>query len=454
MSPDNELLRRYAQEGDEAAFAEVVRRHTDLVYSAALRIVRDAALTQDVTQSVFTKLARVAGALSNYPTPIGWLHTTTRHTAINAVRAETRRRAREHEAFTMHNISAMPDAHWEQLRPILDEAVGQLGERDRQAVLLRFFHGLSHQEVGAVLGVAENTAQKRVDRALDKLRARFARQGVTVSSALLAAAMSANSVQAAPAGLAANVAKTSTLGAGSGASLGSALLIAFYMSTKIKTFVAVVIIAVIMGGGFWWINRTTATAPANIVQATETQTPTSAKADVLKLTTPVVQVEPPKLPAATPSSETTPPSGPDAKSTAELNSAFADMARLYRDGDIAGFVQTYTEPDKLDPAYLKRVKDNQEALRKVPAGKIPPNTQQQLQDIYEAQAKSYEELINQTPIFNAAGDEATYMITKYGAGINFDRQTTVTFVKISGKWYIKPDPIDPNAGSITFGAKK
>jgi DNA-directed RNA polymerase specialized sigma24 family protein len=90
MTPDNELLRRYADQGDEAAFAEVVRRHTDMVYSAALRIVRDAALAQDVTQSVFTKLARVAGALGGYATPIGWLHTTTRHTAINAARANTK----------------------------------------------------------------------------------------------------------------------------------------------------------------------------------------------------------------------------------------------------------------------------------------------------------------------------------------------------------------------------
>jgi DNA-binding NarL/FixJ family response regulator len=128
----------------------------------------------------------------------------------------------------MQNIAALPDAHWEQLRPIIDEAVGQLRERDRQAVLLRFFHGLSHQEVGAVLGLTENSAKKCVDRALEKLRARFARRGVTVSSALLATAMSANSVQAAPAGLAADVAKASTLGASSGASLGSALLIAFY----------------------------------------------------------------------------------------------------------------------------------------------------------------------------------------------------------------------------------
>jgi RNA polymerase sigma factor (sigma-70 family) len=411
MNPDSELLRRYAKEGNETAFAEVVRRHTDLVYSAALRIVRDAALAQDVTQSVFTKLARMAGALGGYPTPIGWLHTTTRHTAINAVRAETRRRAREHEAFTMQSISSTPDANWEQLRPILDEAVGQLRERDRQAVLLRFFNGLSFQEVGAVIGLTEDSAQKCVDRALEKLRVWFARRGVTVSSALLATAMSANSVQAAPVGLAADVAKASTLSVGSGASLGSALLIAFYMSTKIKTFVAAVVIALIMGG-LWWFIRPMVAAPGKTAQTTQTTTPT--KADVLKLAIPVAQVEPPKLPAVTPKTESVPLSDPNAKSQAELNTVFADMARLYRAGDTAGFMQTYTEPDKLDPKQLEIEKETDKDLD---LRQVTDESDRErillVQQLYDDKAKSYEELINQTPIFNAAGDEATYTFIPY-----------------------------------------
>ena len=433
MIPDNELLREYADQGDEAAFAEVVRRHTDLVYSVALRIVRDTALAQDVTQTVFTKLARVAGALGRYPTPIGWLHTTTRHTAINAVRAEARRRAREHEAFTMQNISAMPDAHWEQLRPILDEAVGQLRERDRQAVLLRFFNGLSHQEVGAVLGLTENSAQKCVDRALEKLRAQFARRGVTVSAALLATAMSANSVQAAPVGLAADIAKTSMMSAGSGLSIGSALLLAFYMSTKIKTVVTVVVIAVILSGGTWWFNRSAEPVSKQIAQRTQISTP--AKADIPKLTTTVAQVEQPKLPPATPQSETEPVAdiAKNAASQAELNADFADIARLYRSGDLVTFTKTYTQPKQLNSQTLQELRELQQQYQGNP----------DWVRMYEPQAQAFEDLETQTPTFNATGDEATYIYTQQPPtlpnGLTFGkvRQSQTTFIKIDGKWYRK-----------------
>jgi len=436
MTPDSELLRRYAKEGDEAAFAEVVRRHTDLAYSAALRIVRDAALAQDVTQTVFTKLARMAGALGGYPTPIGWLHTTTRHTAINAVRAETRRRAREHEAFTMQSISSMPDANWEQLRPILDEAVGQLRERDRQAVLLRFFNGLSYHEVGAVIGLTEDSAQKCVDRALEKLRARFARQGVMVSSALLATAMSANSVQAAPAGLAANVAKASTISTSSGVSLGSALLIAFYMSTKIKTFVAVVVIAVILGG-LWWFSQSTVTVPEKTAIATE-----------------VVQVEAPKLPAVMPKPESAiPVSVTDASINtdpqAELNTAIYDIARLIRAGDKETILKTYNPPDRaLNPQALQQeeyaLKQMKNIMAKSPQG---PQIKQGYQQLNDAKAQHYEDLELQTPTFDAAGDEATYALTVDMIALGPSNQPLrsqelepVIFIKINGKWYLKAGP--------------
>jgi len=200
MIPDCDLLRQFVEQGDEAAFAEIVRRHADLVYSAALRLTSgNAALAQDVSQQVFIGLARKAGALSRHATLVGWLHLATRFAARDAIRSEQRRQIREQEAHLMHDdSSSTPD--WDQIQPWLDEAVGQLNAADGEAVLLRFFQGKSHREVGEILGLSEDSARKRVERALEKLRKHFARKGVGVSSALLAAAMTSNAVQAAPAG--------------------------------------------------------------------------------------------------------------------------------------------------------------------------------------------------------------------------------------------------------------
>jgi len=246
MLTDRELLGQYARQGDEAAFAEIVRRHADLVYSVARRMTANGALAQDVTQSVFTKLARQAAALHRYETIVGWLHTTTRYTAIDAIRGEERRRAREQEASIMQNETSAPAVNWEEIGPLLDEAVGRLREQDREAVLLRFFRNLSHQEVGAALGLSEDTARKRVERALEKLHTHFSKRGVTASSAVLAAAIGENSVNAAPIGLVAQATSTALTQAG-GAGLGSTFLLSlFYMSTKTKTIIAAVLVLAIV----------------------------------------------------------------------------------------------------------------------------------------------------------------------------------------------------------------
>ncbi len=159
--PDSVLLRRYADHGAEAAFAEVVCRQVNLVYSAALRLTGgQAPLAEEVTQSVFAELARQADTLAGRPTLTGWLHTTTRYQASKAIRAERRRRAREQEAFLMQNEPSSAEIPWEQLRPVLDEAVGHLSEADRDLVMLRFFTGKSHGETGAILGISEDTARK------------------------------------------------------------------------------------------------------------------------------------------------------------------------------------------------------------------------------------------------------------------------------------------------------
>jgi RNA polymerase sigma factor (sigma-70 family) len=242
MLDDSALLRRYAASHTEEDFAEVVRRHVNLVYSAALRQVNgDAHLAQDVTQAVFTDLARKAESVARHRVLAGWLFTSTRFAAAKAVRGEQRRHAREQAAHLMQELNRDPAAQldWARVRPVLDEVLGELGDADREAILLRFFENRDFASVGERLHVNDNTARMRVERALDKLRAQLARRGVTSTSAALAAALANQAVIAAPAGFAAVVTGAALAGGGTAATAGAAAggggLIATFMSmTKLQ----------------------------------------------------------------------------------------------------------------------------------------------------------------------------------------------------------------------------
>lgn len=215
MKPDSELLAQFARDRAEDAFAELVRRHVNLVYSAALRQVGgDAHLAQDVAQTVFTDLARKASALSRRATLSGWLYTSARFAAANTVRAEQRRRDRE-ERFMREPTETAPEPDWEKLRPVLDEVMHELKETDREAILLRYFENRPFAEIGLRCGLNENAARMRVERALEKLRALLAKRGVATSIAL-ASVISSHAVQIAPASLAATLASASVAGAGAG----------------------------------------------------------------------------------------------------------------------------------------------------------------------------------------------------------------------------------------------
>jgi len=200
---DQQLLRDYVAHRSEPAFAELVRRHVDLVYSAALRMVCDAHLAQDVTQATFVALAQNAGQLTDRAILSGWLHTAARNLAVKSIRTDVRRRQREQEAATMNQLlSEAHDVSWEQIAPHLDIALSELSEPDRDAVLLRYFEKKSAEEMAIRLGISTEAAQKRVSRAVDRLREFFAKRGVTVGASGLAVVISAHAVQAAPAGLA------------------------------------------------------------------------------------------------------------------------------------------------------------------------------------------------------------------------------------------------------------
>src|SRR5271170_2193622 len=206
---DHELLAQYAQgprEDAEAAFAALAERHVNLVYSTARRSVGNEHAAQEITQAVFIILANKAGKLSRRVVLSGWLYQTTRLTAANFLRGEIRRQQREQEAFMQSTLEEPAnDLAWRQIAPLLDHALGKLGERDRNAIVLRFFENKNLREVGLAMGASEDAAKMRVNRALEKLRKFFGKRGAVFSTTAIAGAVSGNSVHAVPVGLAKTV---------------------------------------------------------------------------------------------------------------------------------------------------------------------------------------------------------------------------------------------------------
>ena len=232
---DAQLLRDYAENGAESAFTELVHRHTNLVYSAALRQVESPDIAAETAQKVFVGLARGAQSLLPRLAPeaslAGWLCRSARNLSLKFRRDEFRRQTRERQV--MEELIPTPDAapDWERLRPALDDAMSELSEADYDALVLRFFQNQDFRSVGAAIGVSDDTAQKRVTRALEKLRDLLSRRGISTSAAGLAVVLAAHAVQAAPAGLAAGI-SAAALG-GATASVSAALT-----ATKIITMTA------------------------------------------------------------------------------------------------------------------------------------------------------------------------------------------------------------------------
>jgi RNA polymerase sigma factor (sigma-70 family) len=236
MTESRKLLADYTEKGSERAFQELVTRYVDLVYSTALRYVDgDSHLAEDVSQTVFIDLARLARTLSPGVMLGGWLHRHTCYTAANVLRGERRRRFRERQAVEMNTPSDSSDATLAYVAPILDEAINQLGRQDRTAIVLRFFERQDLRSVGAALGSSEEAARKRVVRALDKLHVLLKRRGVALSAAALGTALASEAVEAAPAGLSATLSSTALAAAGSVSSATTFTFLKIMAMTKLKT---------------------------------------------------------------------------------------------------------------------------------------------------------------------------------------------------------------------------
>ncbi len=253
-SDNHELLAQYVRNQSQEAFAFLVARHVNLVYSVALRKTGSSHQAEEITQAVFLLLAKKAGSLSQKNILSGWLYRTAQLTAANFLRMENRRQRREQEAHMQSLVNESEINMWAQVAPALDVAMERLGDRERSAVILRFFEGKSLKEIGTALGTSENTAQKSVERALKKLRSFFAKRGITLTSAVLVGVLSTQSVQAAPPHLiesiiAAEITKGAAAGGSSPILMKSTLKLMTWM--KIKTAIVAGIATLVIAAQPW-----------------------------------------------------------------------------------------------------------------------------------------------------------------------------------------------------------
>ncbi len=239
---DHELLREYVGHQSERAFRELVVRHLPFVLGSAQRLVREPQTAADVAQIVFIQLARKAWTIRNGQGFSGWLYRVTHHTALKALRTEQRRRERETTTMKLAETHTAPVPAWEDLAPLVDEALQQLKRGEQDALLLRFFEDKSYGEVGRILGLDEKTACQRVNRALEKMRQSFSRRRVTTTAPLLGTALSANAAAPTPATLAANISGASLAGAGGSGAISGFLIKTYFMSITTKGVVLAVVL--------------------------------------------------------------------------------------------------------------------------------------------------------------------------------------------------------------------
>jgi len=274
------LLREYTEHGSERAFAALVARHVNKVYSIALRQARNPHQAEEITQAVFVILARKARQLGSGVIVSGWLCRTAQLTAVTFLRSETRRARREQEAYMQNPLVETEPDVWPQIEPLLDAAMAGLAEPDHHAVVLRFFDGKSMKEVGAALGTSEDAAKMRVGRAVEKLRRFFGRRGIVIPVALLTAAISANAVQSAPATLA-KMSTTVAVAKGATAATPNLILIKEVLKimawTKAKTAIVAGVVTLLVAGSVTVVVQNTADPVPPFARASTVQVPPNSR---------------------------------------------------------------------------------------------------------------------------------------------------------------------------------
>jgi RNA polymerase sigma factor (sigma-70 family) len=243
MADEGELLRRYAENDSEEAFTELVNRYVNLVYSTALRVTNDTHAADEITQTVFTAMARKASSLVHHPALSGWLHRSTRYAAINVHQQKRRRTQLELEAYAMTATHEPTPERQDaaEIAPAVDELLDQLNERERHALILRFFEECSFAEIGDRLRMKEDASRMCVARALDKLRTAFARRGISSTTAALTLFLTSRAATSAPAGLAAAASAAALNAPAVATATGASLLI--LMATKTNVALTALLIA-------------------------------------------------------------------------------------------------------------------------------------------------------------------------------------------------------------------
>jgi RNA polymerase sigma factor (sigma-70 family) len=267
---DSELLQEYVN-GSDAAFAQLVSRHVDLVYSAAIRQVRDPHFAEDISQQVFLILARKAKSLRHETVLAAWLYNATRYVCLDALKQRARRERHERKAAEMAeksrasqgNTSTSHSVIWDQMEPVLDGAMAALNNGDRQLLIMRFWRDQTPDQMAKGLGISSDAAKKRTSRAVGRLRKMLLRRGVAVPVALLAPLLVTEAVKAAPPGLASKT----VLAIGPAASTAGAVkgAIAIMGWTKAKIIAVSATAALLLGGGGYVTWQMTAGARPMVV---------------------------------------------------------------------------------------------------------------------------------------------------------------------------------------------
>jgi RNA polymerase sigma factor (sigma-70 family) len=253
MTPsDLELIREFTQAQSHAAFEALVLRHINLVHSAAFRQVRDYQLAEDVVQCVFAELARSAPRLRQDTILPAWLYQVTRRTAIDVIRRESSRQVREKIAAEMHLMNHQ-STDWAEVAPLLDEAMHRLDQKDRTAVLLRYFENQDLRAVGLALGISDDAAQKRLSRAIERLRQFFNQRGVKLTASSLVLLLSAHAVQAAPVALPAAVTSGLVSPGTLSANIFSITTTKLILMTTLKKSVIAAAVVALLGTGIYQV---------------------------------------------------------------------------------------------------------------------------------------------------------------------------------------------------------